>query len=246
MRLEAISKEYTNLLKSVKEYFNSSNNTIYDGRNTLKAIEFNGKNYIVKSFKIPNIINKVAYRYFRDSKAKRSYLNSKKLLKLGISVPSPIGYIEFGGLTLKESFYISELFEHDFEIREVLNDSSFEDRENILEEFAKYSYNLHEKGVYHIDYSPGNVLIKKEQSGYKFAIVDLNRMNFINFNNELRFKNLSRFSTSLEDLELIAITYADIANIDKEYAKSTLLKYHNAHQDYLAKKKRLKKLRGKN
>ena len=71
-------------------------------------------------------------------------------------------------------------------------------------------------------------------------------MKFINFTNELRFKNLSRFSTSLEDLDYIASEYAKIANINIEFAKKELLKYHNKHQVYLENKKRLKKIKGKN
>ena len=243
MKYHIINSNYKTLLLNIKEIFNSSNNTIFQQRNTLKTIDYNNQKLVIKSFKIPNFINKIAYRYFRDSKAKRSYLNSVKLQELGVNTPSPIGYVEFGKFTLQESFYISEFFEHDFEIRAVLNDSSFENREQILKEFVAFSYDLHNKSVYHIDYSPGNVLIKKEDSHYKFAIIDVNRMKFIKFNNELRFKNLSRFSTSLEDLEFIAKEYAKVLGIDKEFAKKTLLKYHNKHQEYLQRKKRLKKLK---
>ena len=242
---KAINPNYISLVKNIKSYFEKSSNTLFQKRNTLKIIEFNNKKLVAKSFKIPNFINKIAYKYFRDSKAKRSYFNSIKLQELGVNTPAPIGYIEFGKFTLQESFYVSELFEHDFEIRAVLNDSSFENREQILKEFVAFSYDLHNKGIYHIDYSPGNVLIKQEENIYKFAIVDVNRMKFIKFNNELRFKNLSRFSTSIEDLELIASEYAKISNINEKYAKDTLLKYHNEHQEYLERKKRLKALKGK-
>jgi len=245
VRFKFISANYNNLQYSIKELFDSSNNTIFQKRNTLKIIDYNNQKIVIKSFKIPNYINKIAYRYFRDSKAKRSYLNSIKLQELGVNTPAPIGYVEFGKFVLQESFYISELFEYNFEIRAVLNDSGFENREQILKEFVAFSYDLHNKGVYHIDYSPGNVLIKKEDTGYKFAIVDVNRMKFINFSDELRFKNLSRFSTSLEDLEFIAKEYAKVSGINEKYAKDILLKYHNKHQEYLQNKKRLKALKGK-
>jgi len=243
IKSKTIHQSYHNLAIDIKHYFQTSDDTIFKKRNTIKIVEFLDEKFAVKSFRVPNFINQIAYRYIRDSKAKRSYLNSIRLLELGVSTPQPIGYVEFGTFGLKESFYISRFFEYDFEIRAVFNDSSFDNREQILREFVAFSYDLHNKGVYHIDYSPGNVLIKKEDTRYKFAIVDVNRMKFINFSDELRFKNLSRFSTSMQDLEFIAIEYAKVSGIDTQYAKDTLLKYHNKHQEYLQRKKRLKKLK---
>jgi len=235
--------KYDILTKDIQNYFKKSTQTIFKKRNTLKIINYNDETLVVKSFKIPNLINQIAYRYIRDSKAKRSYLNSIKLQKLKINTPEPIGYVEFGKFTLQESFYISKYFEHNFEIRAVLNDKNFEDRTQILKEFTHFSYELHNKGVYHIDYSPGNVLIKKDTNRYIFAIVDVNRMKFIEFDNELRFKNLSRFSTSLDDLNFIAKEYAKVSGIDTQFAINTLLKYHNEHQAYLQRKAKLKSIK---
>jgi hypothetical protein len=70
-------------------------------------------------------------------------------------------------------------------------------------------------------------------------------MNFIDFDDSMRFKNLSRFSTSNRDLEFIAKEYATLHKIDKKLAIETLYKYHNEHQKYLENKKRVKALRGK-
>lgn len=245
MRFGYVSKEFKGFVLNIKEAFESSGQTLFKQRNTIKVLEFNGSKYAIKSFKVPNFVNKIAYRYFRDSKAKRSYLNSHELIKRGIDTPKPIGYIEHGALLLGNSFYISAFFEFDFEIRDVLKDPNFKDREQILKEFVRFSYNLHNKGVYHYDYSPGNVLIRKNGNNYNLAIIDVNRMQFIDFTDELRFKNLSRFSTTLEDLEFIAKEYAKISGIDEKFAIETLAKYHNKHQEYLQRKKRLKALKGK-
>jgi serine/threonine protein kinase len=112
-----------------------------------------------------------------------------------------------------------------------------------MEAFAAFSWQLHEKGVYHIDYSPGNVLIKKEKDRYIFSIVDVNRMKFITFDNDLRFKNLSRFSASLKDTDFIAQKYASLANIDTTYAVEKLRYYHNRHQQYRQRKEKFKVLK---
>jgi RIO-like serine/threonine protein kinase len=236
-------KEFREFSQDIKEYFSKSDDIITAKRNIIKIIEQNGKKVVVKSFKIPNLINKFAYRFIRDSKAKRSFLNAKELVKLGINTPEPISYIEFFNPLLKESFYICEYFDYDFEIRDVLKDENFKNRDEILKKFVTFSYSLHQKGVYHIDYSPGNVLIKIEDGEYHFSIVDVNRMKFISFTQSLRFKNLSRFSATKEDTTTIAKEYAKIAGIDEEFAIKQLFFYHDKHQQYLKNKRKLKKVK---
>ncbi len=236
-------KEFREFSHNIKEYFSKSDDIITAKRNIIKIIEYQGKKVVVKSFKIPNFINRFAYRFIRDSKAKRSFLNAKKLLKLGINTPAPISYIEFFSPLLKESFFVCEYFDFDFEIRDVLKNKNFKNRDRILKEFVAFSYSLHQKGVYHIDYSPGNVLIKMKDGEYHFSIVDVNRMKFINFTQNLRFKNLSRFSATREDTTTIAKEYAKIADIDEKFAINQLFFYHDKHQRYLQNKRKLKKVK---
>jgi len=239
-------EKYTDFICSIKEYFIRSHTILFQERNTIKCIVYQEHTYVIKSFKPPHLLNQIVYRFFRASKAQRSYENALQLMKLKVNTPVPIGYIEFPSLFLfKESYFVSEFYDFDFEIRAVLADENFEDRENILKSFVAFSYDLHNKGIYHVDYSPGNVIIKKLPDGYEFAIIDVNRMKFIEYDDEMRFKNLSRFSTSAEDLEFIAKHYAKIGDIDEAFAISTLRKYHNEHQQYLVNKKRLKALKKK-
>jgi len=240
-----IAQEYQSFegfVYGIEEVFSQSGEVITAKRNVIKIIEHLGKKVVVKSFKVPNWINQFAYRFIRDSKAKRSFDNAQKLIELGINTPKPIAYIEEFRPLLGESFYICEYFDYDFEIRDVLKDKDFIDRDSIFEAFAKFSFFLHEKGVYHIDYSPGNVLIKKDKEGYIFTIVDVNRMKFMTFDDESRFKNLSRFSASKEDTIAIAKAYAEVSGIEESFAIERLCFYHQAHQNYLRNKKKLKSL----
>jgi len=201
---------------------------------------------VVKSFKIPHLLNQIVYRFFRDSKARRSFDNSYKLRKIGINTPEPMGYIEFPTrFRFKESFYISEFFDFDFEIRAVLSDKNFEDRENILKKFIEYTYQLHQKKVHHIDYSPGNILVKKIGSFYQFSIIDVNRMEFVPFDDDLRMQNLAKLSNDKEDNEFMARYYAKIAKLDETLLLDKLNHSLLKQQRYLDNKKRLKKLRRK-
>ncbi len=243
IQIDSNHNNFKKFAENIKTYFSQSDDVITAQRNIIKVIEHEDTKVVVKSFKIPNFINQFAYRFVRDSKAKRSFLNAQKLTQLSINTPAPIAYIEFFNPLLKESFYICELFDYDFEIRDVLKNSTFEDRDVIFEAFVKFSYDLHQKGVYHIDYSPGNVLVKKVEGTYHFSIVDVNRMKFLKFDDKLRFKNLSRFSATDKDTKKIAKEYAKVSGIDETFAIEQLFYFHKEHQKYLQNKKRLKALK---
>ena len=238
MKFESIHDRYNELLKDIKEYFYISHNSIHKARNEIKTIEFNSENLVVKSFKIPNIINKIVYTFFRDSKAKKSYANSIKIVDF---VPKPIGYIEFKKFGLiNESYFVSENFEYDFTIREPLINRNFLDKESVFKAFAEFTFKLHEEGIFHLDYSPGNILIKKENESYTFKIVDINRMEFKPLSLDERLKNFSKLWGKDEDLETIVKEYAKLSKSDESSCVKIALKYSQTHKDRKNAKKRLR------
>lgn len=247
MNYKVIEKQYRDFILNIKSYFQKSENrVIYDKRNIIKVVDFLDKKYVVKSFKIPHLLNKIVYRFFRESKAKRSYDNSVKLLKLGINTPKPIAYIEYySSIFFTESFYISEFFDYDFEIREVFSDLNYPNRKNILKKFIEFSYQLHEKGVFHIDYSPGNILIKKEDGEYLFYIIDVNRMKFLPLDNALRMKSLSKLTKNKDDNDYMLRHYTLVSNINEILLREKFDFYLKEEIKYLKNKKKLKKLRGR-
>ncbi len=245
MHYEVANERTKDLVRHVKTYFNQEeNHTIYDKRNVIKVVHFEGKRYVVKSFKTPHLLNQIVYRFFRDSKAKRSFINSMKLKQLGIDTPEPVGYIEFPTLLrFRESFYISKFFDFDFEIRAVLKDKAFEERETILKKFIEYTYRLHQKKVYHLDYSPGNILVKKVDGVYRFSIIDVNRMAFMELDDTLRMQNLSKLTNDREDNLFMARYYAQIAKRDEALLVEKLTTALEKQKTYLERKKRLKRLK---
>jgi len=236
-----INKEFHNfkdLLLNIKESFYKEDSHIHKARNELKVISYNSLELVVKSFKIPNIINKIAYTFYRDSKAKKSYEYS---IKIGNFTPLPIGYIEFyeHGL-LAESYFVAEEFKYDFTIREPLLDANFTDRENIFQAFAKFTYELHENEILHKDYSPGNILIKKEADNYIFKIVDINRMEFHALTPDERLQNFDKLWAKDEDLTIIIQEYAKIAGLNEQESVKKALHYSQKLKNFKNMKKRLK------
>ena len=98
-----LTSNFSDFLFDIKNFFLQNTHTIHKARNELKIINYNGIDTVVKSFKTPNIINKIAYTYFRDSKAKRSYEYS---LRIEQFTPQAIGYIEFYSTGLLEESYL--------------------------------------------------------------------------------------------------------------------------------------------
>lgn len=239
MKYEVSEDKYKTLLENIQEYFIQTNHSIWDKRNKIKIVSFRNKEIAVKSFKIPHIINKIAYTLWRPSKAQRSYENSLRIREF---VPKPIGYSEFKkwGL-LNESYFLSENYIYDFTIREVLTDTSFLDKENIFIQFAAFTYALHQKNIHHLDYSPGNILIKKlSDDTYEFKVIDVNRMQFKSLSKEDRVKGFSKLWAKDEDLVQIVQAYAKISDLEENKAVNLALKASHRHKNKKNFKKRLK------
>ncbi len=221
-------------LLHIDRYFNTQGHSIHKARNEIKVID----DFVIKSFKIPHFINKIAYTFFRDSKAKKSFYNS---LKISDFTPIPIGYIEYRRFGLiSHSYYISENFTNDFTMRAPLTDTSFEDRERIFKEFAHFTYLLHKEGIKHLDYSPGNILIQKREHGYLFKIVDVNRMEFKTLSPKERLENFSKLWAQDEDLKIIIEAYAKHLDMPAKEANDIALKASKKHKDKKNFKKKLK------
>ena len=67
--------------------FNCSGILFADGqRNKIKLFKIEDQTINIKSFKTPNFFNQIVYKYFRDSKAKRSFKYAKILKDKNIGV----------------------------------------------------------------------------------------------------------------------------------------------------------------
>ncbi len=63
-------------------------------RNSIKIFDLKDKKLNIKSFKVPNVINRITYRFFRKSKAERSFKYAQYLLSKNIGTPTPYAYAE--------------------------------------------------------------------------------------------------------------------------------------------------------
>jgi serine/threonine protein kinase len=238
MQYKTIDKRYSELLCDIKRYFDKSDTVIWDRRNKIKIVDFSNERMVIKSFGRPHLINRIAYTFLRGSKAKRSYENS---LKIEMFVPKPIGYSDYRRLGLiGESYFVSLHYPYDFTIREVITQKDFADRVAIFESFANFTYHLHEAGAEHLDYSPGNILIRRDKNGYAFKVIDINRMRFGSLTPRQRLENFAKLWASEEDLAVIARAYAVRLGIDPATAIEWATKASKKHKRKINMKKRIK------
>lgn len=211
IRLETeINPEYKQLRPFVSDLihiFDKDGETIYEGRNKLKAFRVGGVDLIVKSFKKPHIINKIAYSFFRESKAKRSYLYALDLLSRGVDTPAPIAYInEYKHGLLSRSYYVCIYRKEAVQIAPYVHGDI--DNREVLEDMVRFIVSLHEKNVLHLDLSPGNVLIEKIGGKNYFSIIDINRLKIGGIDKNTALKNFARLSRNRAVSTAIAEIYA--------------------------------------
>jgi hypothetical protein len=225
--------------------FNSTGILFGDGkRNKIKLFELNDRTINIKSFKAPNLINKIVYNYFRKSKARRSFEYATFLLEKGIGTPQPIAYFEnHDFIGLKDSYFVSEHLDCDLTFRELVEILDYPDHLNILKQFTQFCYLLHEKGIEFLDHSPGNTLIKKTAEGdYSFYLVDLNRMSFHSeMSFESRMKNLSRLTPKREMVLIMSEEYAKLYSKPFDEVFEKMWGYTKEFQEKYHRKRRLKK-----
>ena len=95
--------------------------------------------------------------------------------------------------------------------------------------FARYTVALHQAGILHLDYSPGNILIHhNETEGYSFSLVDVNRMQLLtDIDCDTVCRNMCRLCTSQEALAYIMTEYASLRGWDVKYTVELSLYYTN-------------------
>ena len=63
----------TKFIESLPQIFEYQGNSIYKARNEIKTFVVDGTTINVKSYQKPILINRIAYTFFRKTKAERAY-----------------------------------------------------------------------------------------------------------------------------------------------------------------------------
>lgn len=231
-----MSDEYKGLEYWVKSlpvrWTNKEGEVIHSRRNELRDMTFGGVDMIVKSFAVPNLLNRLVYGVFRKSKAQRSYEYAEKLNSLGIKSPAPIAYYtERCGLLFSHSYYISRKSTCRYTFYDVIDNVKLENRELYLRCVGRMTAKMHEAGVYPLDYSGGNILLDVVEGEPQFELVDLNRMSFGRIDMDKGCRGFERLNVEPSALAIMAQEYAKERGFDEAKCVELVQQYRwHKHQ----------------
>jgi tRNA A-37 threonylcarbamoyl transferase component Bud32 len=233
-------------IENLPDAFEEKGKTIYKARNEIKLFRVGNKLLNVKKFKKPHFINRIAYTFFRKSKARRSFENGQKIIQLGFDTPAPVAYIEIKSkCLLNSSFYICEQSPCKRLFREFEDGLSISGREAIPEALGRYVGRMHEVGILHKDLSVGNILFEVDEAGVHFCLVDLNRMRFCQINPKMGCKNFERLRGNSEFFQLIATSYAATRHLDKAVCFKWISQFQRINLKRFERKYRFKDFKKK-
>lgn len=226
---------------------------IYDGpRNKVYVLPLKDSNHAVniKAFCVPNVFNRLIYGNFRPGKARRAYNNGHRLLSMGIMTPCPLAYIEERkGPIFGHSYFISEQLPDEWHNLRGAHD--WPDLDEVASALAGFMVDLHNKGVWMKDFSPGNVMMRRSGGKIEFALVDINRMEFgVRKRHKLMSNFRSIFDTSdLRPVILLARKYAEVLGLTPgtdgyKSIENEALAAVETQRCHNGRKKRLKRLLG--
>ncbi len=228
------------LQKTLQNFSENGEYVTHGQRNVIKKVAIDGVTFNIKKFKTPNALQSVVYRFLRKSKAMRSFEYAKRLIESGINTPFPVAYSESFSAGLTDSYYISQHLEYDLDFRELIHNPKFENRDEILRQFTRFTFKLHENNVNFLDHSPGNTLIvvnKNDNPQYKFYLIDLNRMRFEPMDFDKRMDNFRRLWLSKKMIQIMSKEYAELYGKPYEEVHALMSKYSRQFQKKINSKK---------
>ena len=163
-------------VESLPEQFATTGEVIYDARNQIRTYSKQGYALCVKRFHAPRCINRIVYTYLRSSKAQRSYENGMYMLAHEVGTPEPIAYILCYRHGLLEYSYLVTLQSRLTRLNREFTLAYTPELDQTIRPLARFTAHMHEQGILHLDFSPGNILWDKVDGDYQFELIDTNRM----------------------------------------------------------------------
>ena len=202
-------------VQSLPEAFERGGRVIYRQRNEIRVFDLpDGRCINVKRYRVPGLLLRIIYTLLRAPKARRAYDYALRLRGAGIETPAPLAcLIERRGGLLARSYFVSEQADHDRNFYD-FGRGGIGGREDILRAFACFTARVHEAGFLHADYSPGNILFRKDDEGVRFCLVDINRMHFGAVSARKGCENFARLWGSDRMFGLLSEAYAEARGTD--------------------------------
>ena len=235
---------YADFIRSIPEHAYPVGRVYCNRRNVVESTNIGGKDFVVKRYQVPIWFNRIAYTFLRKDKAQRAYENAQALAKLGILTPAPVAYIvQKHWRVFHTAWFVSLHMPYTplFDFHRSVTDEG--ERTRLWEGVAQFMLQAHTQGVYFRDNNGGNILVRREAEGFRFCIVDINRLRLG------RVPTLDESMCSFDQLGLDIPTlmqaisyYAKARGFDLERCLHSLHRQREKRTKYLARKRSLQRL----
>lgn len=219
IRIHSRYNKLESFVRSLPETFDASGTLLFRKRNVVKMFEAEGMRLVVKKFRCPNALQRVAYTFFKPSKAVRAYMHADLFTSKGISTPAAVAYLQMkqGGL-VSEGYFVS-LCGYGCSVRECLlpGGSSQEfavhnygDADmQLIDNVAAFIANIHDKDVIHGDLNISNLLCDKAKDGnVRLCVIDNDRARLCHPTRSQCLSDLMRATHNRHLLSIITTMYA--------------------------------------
>jgi len=211
---------YEDFVRSIPDRFDREGVCLHRGRNTIKAFVCDGTRLVVKKYKTPNPFNRFAYTFFRKDKARRAYEHAQELTRRGFETPEAVAWIRIARGGLFADGYFVSLYCDYASLYPILNPTDpkrmFPEYTPLYDALARFIVSLHEAGILHKDLNQTNILYTSTADGFRFALIDINRMTFRRKLSRRRsLLNLDRLGCDLDTFYYISRRYALLRGWDQ-------------------------------
>lgn len=223
--------------------FGSQGEIIYRGHNLIKVADAAGRRFNIKRYRVPHPLNRVIYTFFRSPKGRRAFEYPRRLEAAGIDTPTPVAYIEDRRNGLIAYSYLITLQSPLSRTFYEFGDKSMTDATDvrIVRALTRFAARMHDAGILHRDFSPGNILFDLDRQGNPvFSIVDINRMKFGRITPKDGIRNFARLWGQPAMFDIIADEYALARGGDAAEMRSLL---HAARRKFWTRYSRRHKIK---
>ena len=242
LRLNPSYEHLRSFICQLPDKMDTEGTYVYGGRrNLIKTFTApDGTILNVKRYKKPSFPNNSIYSTgLRKPKGERAFRYAAILREKGIETPEAVAYIEDRSTgILRYSWFISLQCPYAHLLYEMGN-ATEETYAPLAKALASYCADMHGKGVLHLDFSPGNVLWEKDEEGYHFSIVDINRMRFGNVSMEQGCRSFARLWGPKHFLQLLIREYARLRSFDVQKAEDILMEERKRFWKHYQKKREM-------
>jgi len=166
-----------------------------DGRRSaVTRVEVGGGTYCVKEFRSERL---GGWRLF--SRSRRAWRGAQRLMKAGVDIPEPLALVERGTSAylvmrfIDKSATLDRLLATRFAGR--LSPEELEAKRRLLRSLGAWARAVHDRRVYHDDWSPKNILVREDGQRWAFYLLDFDSLAFPKrLNWRRRVKNLGQLN----------------------------------------------------